>query len=136
MKVILWLVLVGLAFVANGHAHQALVGAFPADLSGTYASDGDAPNGAYTATTAILKHGEVYEVQWTFPRGDRMLGVGFVDGDRFVVGYDGGRAPGVIVYRVVADKPLTFEGRYVGWGFDKPYMERMVTGPAGTRAAR
>lgn len=108
----------------------------PVDLSGTYASEGNAPNGTYTATTEIIKHdGGVYQVQWTFPRGDGMVGVGFVDGDRFVVGYDAG-APGVIVYRLVSDKPLTFEGRYTGWAFDKPYTERMVKGPAAIQAQR
>ena len=107
----------------------------PADLSGTYSAAGTGPNGTYTVTTEITKHGDVYEVRWTFPRGDGMVGIGFVDGDRFIVGYDGG-TPGVSVYWATSARPLTLDGRYAGWGFATTYGERMVKGPPALQAAR
>lgn len=105
------------------------------DWTGTYAVEGSSPTGPYTAQLAILRHGEAYEVQWTFPQGDMMLGVGFVYNGDLVVGYVAG-GPGVIVYHVVEEKPLTLAGRWTGWGFDTVSPERAVKGPAAIRASR
>ena len=107
----------------------------PIDWIGTYAAEGSSPTGTYTATMAILRHGETYEVQWTFPNGDGMIGVGFVYNGDLVVGYTGA-GPGVIVYHVVERTPLTLEGRWTGWGVDTVSPERAVKGPPAARAQR
>lgn len=128
-----WLIgvcLVGL--LSTGHATAQA----PAiDWSGTYAVEGSSPTGKYTAQLAILRHGEAYEAQWTFPNGDGMLGVGFVYNGDLIIGYTGG-GPGVIVYHVVEQAPLTLEGRWTGWGFDTVSPERAVKGPPAIRASR
>lgn len=105
------------------------------DWTGTYAVEGSSPTGPYTARLDIGRHGEVYEVQWTFPQGDMMFGVGFVYNGDLVVGYTAG-SPGVIVYHVVERTPLTLEGRWTGWGFDRVSPERAVKGQPAIRAGR
>mgnify|MGYP001591949051 CR=1 FL=1 len=106
----------------------------PADLSGTYAVTGDAPNGPYQATATVAQRGRVYEVRWTFADGGVILGVGFVQEDRFMVGYVPG--PGVISYRAVVDRPLTLEAQWTTWGEMTVYSERMIEGPPPVRVLR
>ena len=138
-------IVVGACVIAGqgvGHAAQAVqTPPLPArpqppiDWIGTYTAEGSSPTGTYTATMAIVQHGQAYEVQWTFPNGDGMVGVGFLYNGDLVVGYTGG-GPGVIVYHVVARTPLTLEGRWTGWGFDTVSPERAVKGPPAARAQR
>lgn len=117
-----------------GAAAQSPTRPLPADLSGTYAVSGDAPNGPYQATATVAQRGRVYEVRWTFADGGVILGVGFVQEDRFMVGYVPG--PGVISYRAVVDRPLTLEAQWTTWGEMTVYSERMIEGPPPARVLR
>lgn len=116
--------------LGSGPAAQAP----PIAWAGTYAAEGSSPSGTYTATTTITVHGAAYELRWTFPRGDFMVGVGFVSGDRLIVGYEPG--PGVIAYRVVRSHPLTLVAEWTAWGFTTVHTERLVKGPPAIRASR
>jgi len=105
----------------------------PADLSGVYTAVGSTPAGAYTARATIHKHNQVYSIEWLFPQGDGMIGVGFVHGGEFVVGFEG---PGVAVYRITNDKPLTLEAQWGGWGMETLNHEQLIKGEqAPIRAA-
>lgn len=128
---------VALALVAPGSAQQAAV---PVDFTGTYSVTGTAPDGAYTATAELIAHGPVYEIRWTFPQGDGMAGVGFVEGDALIVGFatatQFGATAGTGLYRVTVKQPLTLEGRWTGWGHTEISTERLVKGPPAIRAQR
>lgn len=126
---VLALGLLALSFTGSAQAPAAI------EWTGTYAAEGSSPTGPYTARLDMLRHGEAYEVQWTFPQGDMMLGVGFVYNGDLVVGYTAG-GPGVIVYHVVKDHPLELAGRWTGWGFDTVSQERAIKGPPAIRAQR
>lgn len=140
MRALLVIPLLALLGVTVGDAAPQ-THALPATLEGTYAATGSSPAGTYTARTDLIAHGPVYEVRWTFPQGDGMVGVGFAEGDRLVVGFavggpGGAPVAGVGVYRVVAQAPLTLEAQWTSWGFTTLERERLVKGPPAIRAAR
>ena len=127
-----YVVMFVLVLLAAGSAAQTI--ALPADLAGTYAATGTGVGGTYTATAEIIARDKVYEVRWTFSDGSVMYGVGLVRDGLFIVGFNPG--PGVSIYRVVRDKPMTLEAQWALWGETQTYVERLTKGPPAIRAAR
>lgn len=129
MRLRAWMLIVlmvslAIVIVAPLAAQQSRAFTLPADLSGTYQASGDSPTGPYTATAAVQKHEATYAVRWSFSQGG-MVGVGFIDGDTFVVGFFGEQL-GVVRYRVTRSDPLTLEGLWTSWGFGSIHPERLV----------
>lgn len=73
------------------------------DPSGAYRCDGVSADGkSYRAAVQIVRNGDTYVVKWLTPRGVVNVGVGFVTGNTFSVGYVGASA-GVVVYHLEGD---------------------------------
>lgn len=76
-----------------------------AGLDGRYeVTLGENPGGrgSYTGYVEMARHGDTYELRWFVPTFAYM-GQGLRVGDVLVVGYSGGKAPGVIAYCMTAD---------------------------------
>jgi hypothetical protein len=76
------------------------------DLSGTYACEGQNPDGsAYVAVVEIVRRGDTYLVRWTMPQDVQVTGVGIRSGGVLAVSYVGG-GPAIVVYSVGEDGRL------------------------------
>lgn len=127
--------LIVLVFTLVAFAYAALVDppraqSLQSDLPGTYAVSGTAPDGqSYTATADIAHVGQLFYVRWVMESGT-LYGTGWVEKGDLTVGFAVNGAPGLVIFRVKDNRPLTLEGSWASYGMDRRSRETLVKQPS------
>lgn len=101
----------------------------PDGIAGTYriASAANPSGGGYTGSVSIGRSGDVYHLDWSIAGSPGYMGVGLHVGGVLGVGWSGGRAPGVVVYKVHGGR---LDGKWAS-GSNSGVGVEVLDGPPG-----
>lgn len=95
------------------------------DLSGVYELQGhDGDGKPYSGLAILKKKNDGYLVQWTTQVGGNTVGLGTLDGDKFICAWVRDPVIGQTVYTVSKDRK-TFDGRWQSIGVHKWHSETL-----------